>query len=101
MRLSGVDDDGVRVGRSQLKVLSADLQHVLHGGMQGLVVDHLERKQDVLRGNRMAVGKCRAFAKMERPRHAVRRHLPRFRQAGFVLLRRQVVVDQKAEQAIR
>ena len=39
----------------------------------------------------MAVRKCRALAEMERPRHAVGRDLPRFREPRLVLLRRQVV----------
>ena len=69
-------------GAVSLKFLPLDLQHLLHRRMQRLVVDDLEREQHVLRGDRMPVGKCRAFAQVERPRHAVGRDLPRFRQPG-------------------
>ncbi len=100
MRLAGVDDDRMGIGCGDGEVAPLHLKHFLHRRMQRLVVHHLERKQDVLGGDRMAVRKSGAPAQMKSPGHSVRRHLPRFRQARAVLLRGVVVVHQKSKQTI-
>ena len=93
------DSDGQVINFRHGEWFAVNLQGVASDIVNAGVVNHIvEREHHVVRRQRFAVAPAQIFPELERPRFAVRRVRPRFRQARLNLLGHRISPQQRREQ---